>query len=224
MKPTVESIREADIQRANAKARANAEGTIERDGKITCPNCGVSWYDCTHLKAVANAPSPTKPSTFEQKIKEFEWAIGRYRSLNNSRSASNLTAARKTLVSAYNELEERFDTAKLGGNALIERIAELEAEIKARGEIYGAMCERLHGCCQKYHLGLGGEHVDRLVIEEVSRLRERIAEMEKQSPTPEEARYLIRLVNYAAMWHPPTPEIFSKLGALADRPTQQEGK
>jgi hypothetical protein len=49
-------------------------------------------------------------------------------------------------------------------------VGELEKEIKARGEIYGAMCERLHGCCQKYHLGLGGEHVDRLIIEEVDRL------------------------------------------------------
>lgn len=46
-----------------------------------------------------------------------------------------------------------------------------KAEIKARGEVYGRMCETLHACCQKHHLGLGGEHVDRLVVEEVDRLQ-----------------------------------------------------
>lgn len=33
------------------------------------------------------------------------------------------------------------------------------------------MCERLHDRCQKYHLGLGGEHVDVLVCEELDRLK-----------------------------------------------------
>lgn len=24
--------------------------TVAKDGRITCPNCGAEWYDCTHLK------------------------------------------------------------------------------------------------------------------------------------------------------------------------------
>ena len=74
-------------------------------------------------------------------------------------------------------------------------VAELEKEIKARGEIYGAMCDRLHACCQKYHLGLGGEHVDRLVVEEVDRLR----------------ALETRVFQFVAMGEPITVEAFSDL-------------
>lgn len=48
---------------------------------------------------------------------------------------------------------------------------KLQVEVNARGEVYGQMCGRLHECCQKYKLGLGGEHVDELVVAEVERLR-----------------------------------------------------
>ena len=79
--------------------------------------------------------------------------------------------------------------------ALRSHVAELEKEIKARGEIYGAMCDRLHACCQKYHLGLGGEHVDRLVVEEVDRLR----------------ALETRVFQFVAMGEPITVEAFSDL-------------
>jgi len=43
--------------------------------------------------------------------------------------------------------------------------------VKLLDEIHREMCERLHECCQKYKLGLGGERIDRLVCEEIDRLR-----------------------------------------------------
>lgn len=42
-----------------------------------------------------------------------------------------------------------------------------------------------------------------------------LASLQTNQLSPGEARYLIRVVNYAAMWHPPSPEIFSKLAAIS---------
>jgi len=111
-----------------------------------------------------------EPPTFEQLTDELEIACRRGYQLNDAR----ITAAR---------------------SALRSHVAELEKEIKARGEIYGAMCDRLHACCQKYKLGLGGEHVDRLVVEEVDRLR----------------ALETRVFQFVAMGEPITVEAFSDL-------------
>lgn len=82
---------------------------------------------------------------------------------------------------SYESRQKAVDASRL---ALEEYVAKQEAEIKARGELWGRMCETLHACCQKYHLGLGGEHVDRLVVEEVDRLR-------SSALTPEEAQQIL---------------------------------
>jgi len=117
--------------------------------------------------SITNAPLKDLLDTYAAKIQEFNaWPDG-WR-------AERRLAAREA-VEAY--------------------VGELEKEIKARGEIYGAMCDRLHACCQKYHLGLGGEHVDRLVVEEVDRLR----------------ALETRVFQFVAMGEPITVEAFSDL-------------
>jgi hypothetical protein len=83
------------------------------------------------------------------------------------------------------------------------RLSELErakAEIKAMDEMYTEVCAPLQDCCQKYHLGLGGEFVQELVVAEVDRLRE-------ASLTPEEAHHLL-VYEYA-------PSTIAKLRLLA---------
>ena len=64
---------------------------------------------------------------------------------------------------------DRLGVARSAVEAFVE---ELEAEVAARGKLYGDMCGILHDCCQKYRLGLGGENIAELVTEEVARLRD----------------------------------------------------
>lgn len=56
-------------------------------------------------------------------------------------------------------------------SSLLEATEKLERERKAIEGLYTAMCDKLQACVQRFHLGLGGEHVDDLVVEEVARLR-----------------------------------------------------
>lgn len=55
-----------------------------------------------------------------------------------------------------------------GDNVTFARVLE---NVKGLREAYGGMCDRLQSAVQRHELGLGGEHVDTLVIEELDRLR-----------------------------------------------------
>lgn len=66
------------------------------------------------------------------------------------------------------------------------RISELEAEnerlgreVKAMDEMYSQVTTPLQNCCQRHHLGLGGEMTHELVVEEVDRLRAHTARLER---------------------------------------------
>ena len=76
--------------------------------------------------------------------------------------------------------------------AIEEAFSKLSREIKAMDELYTQVTSPLQDCCQRHHLGLGGEMVHELVIEEVDRLR-------SSSLTPEEAAWLLEY-HTLALW------------------------
>jgi hypothetical protein len=73
-----------------------------------------------------------------------------------------------------------------GERATLEEVAE---RVEWVVEGYSRICTRLQECCQQHHLGLGGEAVDAVVVEEIDRLR---AELDKLSTLPDAAKIEIR--------------------------------
>lgn len=63
---------------------------------------------------------------------------------------------------------DRFTAAR---EALREYVARLRRDHDAMDKMYTGVCVPLQECCQRHHLGLGGENVAELVVEEIAKWR-----------------------------------------------------
>ena len=106
--------------------------------------------------------TPPTPDDLRDALDELCEAVGEFQDVSDAWAKSTA----ETYQMEY--AQKAVNAARLAVEALFEK---QQAEIGARGKLYGDMCGVLHDCCQKYRLGLGGENIAELVTEEVGRLR-----------------------------------------------------
>lgn len=103
--------------------------------------------------------------------------------------------------------------------------AEHQREVKAMNKMFGEVCEPLHDCCQRHKLGLGGEHVQHLVVEEVDRLSAELSSLRDSQLTERERIHAILRLEHALRESPNCEyclATIAKLRRLAGAP--REGK
>jgi hypothetical protein len=183
--------------------------------------------------AISRYTAPPTPSDLRAVLDELCEAVGEFQDVSDAWAKSTA----ETYQMEY--AQKAVNAARLAVEALFEK---QQAEIGARGKLYGEMCGILHDCCQKYKLGLGGENIAELVTEEVSHLRSengalrarsslpsliqalKIADLESSSLTPAEAKSLVVLARNEARQSRETPEwdtwlnLADKLTRIADKP------